>query len=141
VDLQLGVEDEERAAGYPVVALQVGAADAPGINRFALEVCDQLEGQTPQLAGERAVRVDTVDADAEDADTLGLEILVVVPKLGKLVPSTRREVKHVEGDHRGPVAPDRLREPDRRPAGRRQLEVGRDVSDFQHFRKKDYRRR
>jgi hypothetical protein len=78
------------------------------------------------------MRVDAVDADTENADSLCREILVVVPKLGKLIPSTGREVEDVEGDDRGAVPPDGLRKPDRRPAGGGKLEVRRDVSHFEH---------
>jgi hypothetical protein len=86
------------------------------------------------------VRVDAVDADTEYADALSLEFLVVVPKLGKLVPSTGREVEHVEGDHGRPLALDRVGQPDRCSAGRGELEVRGDVSYFEHS-KKAYRRR
>jgi len=78
------------------------------------------------------VRVDAVHADTEHADAVRLEVLVVVPKLGKLVSSTRREVEHVEGDHRGPVPLDRLGQSDRRATRRGELEVRCDISYLEH---------
>jgi hypothetical protein len=78
------------------------------------------------------MRVDAVDADPEDADVCLLEVVVPVPKLGKLISSTRREVEDVEGDDRRPVSLDRLGEPDRRASGRGQLEVGGDIAYVQH---------
>jgi hypothetical protein len=78
------------------------------------------------------MRIDAVDTDPEDPDALRLELLVVFPELGKLVPSTRREVEDVEGDHGGPVPPDGLGQLDRRASRRGELEVRRDVSYFEH---------
>jgi hypothetical protein len=124
-DLHLGVEQEERAPGNAVIALEIGAPDAPGVDQLALEVGDQLEGQAAQLLGEGLVRVDAVDADAEDADPGLLELLEVVPKLGKLIPSTGCEVEDVEGDHSRRVALHRLRKAHLSAAGRGQLEIGR----------------
>ena len=78
------------------------------------------------------MRVDAVDADTVDADLGLLEVDVVVPKLGKLIPSTGCEVEHVEGDHSCAVAPGRLGKADRTAPRGRQLEVGGSVFYFKH---------
>ena len=78
------------------------------------------------------MRVDAVDADPIDGDVCLLEVREPVPKLGKLVPSTRGEVEDIEGDHGGPAALYSLGKLDRAASGRGQLEVGCGVSYLEH---------
>ena len=78
------------------------------------------------------MRVDAVDADAENADPGLLEPFVVGPKLGQLVPSTGREVEDVEGDDGGAIALHRLRQAQRSAACRGEFEIGRDLAYAKH---------
>ena len=78
------------------------------------------------------MRVDAVDADPVDGYVCLLEVIEPVPKLGKLVASTRGEVEDVKSEHGGAAPLDGLGQPDRAAAGRGELEVGCGGSYLQH---------
>jgi hypothetical protein len=73
VDLHPRVEDEDAPPRDAVIPLEVASADAPGVDQLALEVGQQLEGEAAKLLGKSSVRIDAVDADAEEADPELLE--------------------------------------------------------------------
>src|SRR5262249_40353526 len=104
-------------------------------DHLPLKVSDELERQAAELVGERLVREDGVDADAEDPDTMGDRVFVPRPKLGQLGPSTTGEVEHIEEEDRGGELLERLAQGELLAAGGGQLEVGRFVPHLQHVKK------
>jgi hypothetical protein len=78
------------------------------------------------------VREDRVDADAEDANSVGDRVVVPGPKLGQLGPSTTSEVEHIEKEDERAVLGQRVREGELLAAGGRKLEFRGLVPNLQH---------